>query len=81
MTEKTIERDVVDWEVHTYHDSVLYLRGLNPEGEQVVERSYELDPKETRVKDDESGEWVPLNDTDNGGFPNESRFVAFHEIE
>lgn len=69
-------RTVVDWEVTEYHDTVLVLKGYNEDGEAVVERSYGLDKEGTRVKN-EDGEWVSMNDIDDGGFPPEAQFAAF----
>jgi broad-specificity NMP kinase len=69
---------VVDWEVKEYHDNFCSIAGYNEEGEEVVHRWYELDPWGTRVKNDD-GEWVNMNDMDDGGFPNEAVFTAYKE--
>jgi len=54
------------------------LKGYNDDGEVVVRRHYELKNNDTEVKD-EDGEWIPLNDIDDGGFPPGAVFTAWDE--
>jgi hypothetical protein len=78
MSEKIeTEVTVVDWDVTEYHGKFVQLSGYNRDGDEVVRRHYELDPRGTQVKHE--GEWVDLNDIDDGGFPNEAVFTAWTE--
>lgn len=70
---------VNDWDVEEYHGKYAQIVGYNEDGDEVVRRHFELKDRDTEIKHD--GEWIPMNDIDDGGYPIDAMFMAWKNSE